>query len=72
MLCFVDGMQALQYIFNTSGYQFSKPAENRASAVLTTGKGIGWAEGCFDCRWKRISSYRSSPQGCNMPATGKS
>jgi hypothetical protein len=37
--------QALQYIFNTSGYNFVKTPEGRASTSLTTGKGIIWADG---------------------------
>ena len=57
MLWYVDSIQALQYIFNTSAYQFSKLPENRASSALTTGKGIVWAEGCCRCLWNHISSY---------------
>jgi hypothetical protein len=52
----IDNTQALQYIFNTAGYHFPKPPDIRARALLTSGKGIIWAEGSFCC-WTCEGAY---------------
>ena len=39
-------LQALQYILNTSAYNFIKTPEVRAATTLSTGKGLVWADGC--------------------------
>ncbi|KAF8510880.1 cytochrome P450 [Hysterangium stoloniferum] len=45
---------ALQYILNTSGYNFPKTLAVRRQATLTTGHGIVWAEGTQHARHRKI------------------
>ncbi|KAF8589231.1 PAH-inducible cytochrome P450 monooxygenase PC-PAH 1 [Ramaria rubella] len=55
-ILFLADPKALQYVFNTGGYNFPKPPETRLSVALTTGKGIAWAEGQQHLRHRKIMS----------------
>ncbi|KAF8576236.1 cytochrome P450 [Ramaria rubella] len=46
--------KALQYILNTSGYNFPKPQQNAATSRLTTGEGIVYARGTQHARHRKI------------------
>lgn len=41
----ISDPKALQYIFQTAGYHFSKPRDRREVSRLVTGRGILWADG---------------------------
>ncbi|GJJ11712.1 hypothetical protein Clacol_005949 [Clathrus columnatus] len=45
---------AIQYILNTSGYNFPKTAASRAGIGLVLGKGLVWAEGTQHSRQRKI------------------
>ncbi|KIJ34439.1 hypothetical protein M422DRAFT_782890 [Sphaerobolus stellatus SS14] len=42
---FTSDPKAIQYIMNTSGYNFPKPADRRVTLEMATGRGPVWAEG---------------------------
>ncbi|KAF8582153.1 cytochrome P450 [Ramaria rubella] len=46
--------KAMQYILNTTGYDFPKPQQKRATSRLTTGKGLTYAQGSQHARQRRI------------------
>ncbi|KIJ34127.1 hypothetical protein M422DRAFT_263776 [Sphaerobolus stellatus SS14] len=46
--------KAMQYIFNTSGYNFHKTRQARVISSLITGKGLSFAEGNIHARQRRI------------------
>ncbi|KAF8583570.1 cytochrome P450 [Ramaria rubella] len=46
--------KAMQYILNTAGYHFHKPQQNTATARLTTGEGLVWAQGAQHARQRKI------------------
>ncbi|GJJ11694.1 hypothetical protein Clacol_005930 [Clathrus columnatus] len=45
---------AIQYILNTSGYNFPKTPSGRASSALILGKGIVWADGAQHAKQRKI------------------
>ncbi|KIJ46597.1 hypothetical protein M422DRAFT_249745 [Sphaerobolus stellatus SS14] len=47
---------ALQYILNTSGYNFPKAADRRLRQEIIVGRGILWAEGAHHARQRKIMS----------------
>ena len=52
-------VQALQYVLNNSQYNFVKTPEGRAAIMLSTGKGLVWADGCL-LSYRNHFSYSSS------------
>ncbi|KIJ27234.1 hypothetical protein M422DRAFT_37891 [Sphaerobolus stellatus SS14] len=46
--------KALQYVFNTSGYNFPKTPDKRILLEILTGRGIAWAEGTQHARHRKI------------------
>jgi len=53
-ILYVVDPKALQYIMNTSGYNFCKPKQNRATTSIIAGKGLSWADGEDHARQRRI------------------
>ncbi|KIJ27600.1 hypothetical protein M422DRAFT_271203 [Sphaerobolus stellatus SS14] len=51
---FTTDPKALQYILNTSGYNFPKPNENRIGSEMLLGRGLVWAEGSQHARQRKI------------------
>lgn len=52
----ISDPKALQYIYQTSGYNFPKAPERRELSRLLMGRGLVWADGklglsCISCRW---------------------
>ncbi|KAF9478118.1 cytochrome P450 [Pholiota conissans] len=50
----VSDPKALQYIYHTAGYNFSKQPERRELTRMLTGRGIVWAEGQEHRRQRKI------------------
>ncbi|KAJ3575283.1 hypothetical protein NP233_g1211 [Leucocoprinus birnbaumii] len=50
----ISDPKALQYIYQTTGYQFQKQAERRAISEAISGKGIIWADGDDHKRHRKI------------------
>ncbi|KAG6808982.1 hypothetical protein H0H92_002100 [Tricholoma furcatifolium] len=50
----VSDPKAVQYIYQTSGYNFPKQLERRESSRLITGKGILWADGTAHKRQRKV------------------
>ncbi|KIJ29586.1 hypothetical protein M422DRAFT_268929 [Sphaerobolus stellatus SS14] len=46
--------KALQYILNTSGYNYPKAADRRVITEILTGRGLVWAEGTQHARHRKI------------------
>ena len=44
----ISDPKAVQYIYQTSGYNFVKLAERRELSRILAGRGILWADGSFD------------------------
>ncbi len=44
-MLFISDPKALQYIFQTSGYNYQKLPERRALSRLHSGHGLVWADG---------------------------
>lgn len=51
---FISDPKAIQYILNTSGYNFHKTAPGRANSMLILGKGLVWADGTQHARQRKI------------------
>ncbi|KIJ55998.1 hypothetical protein M422DRAFT_138272, partial [Sphaerobolus stellatus SS14] len=51
---FTSDPKAIQYIMNTSGYNFPKPADRRVALEMVTGRGLVWAEGAQHARQRKI------------------
>lgn len=58
-MLWISDPKALQYVIQTSGYNFPKQPERRAISRLLTDHGLSWAEGqrIDDRILKPISSY---------------
>ncbi|GJJ11610.1 hypothetical protein Clacol_005845 [Clathrus columnatus] len=53
-ILFISDPKAIQYILNTSGYNFPKPLSNRISSAIILGPGIVSAEGTQHARHRKI------------------
>ncbi|KAF8573774.1 cytochrome P450 [Ramaria rubella] len=53
-ILFTSDPKAIQYILNTSGYNFPKPRQSAAIIRLVTGEGIIWAAGTQHARHRKI------------------
>ncbi|KIJ47476.1 hypothetical protein M422DRAFT_248894 [Sphaerobolus stellatus SS14] len=51
---FTADPKAIQYILNTSGYNFPKPPESRVGSEMLLGRGLVWAEGTQHARQRKI------------------
>ncbi|EKM53348.1 uncharacterized protein PHACADRAFT_124964 [Phanerochaete carnosa HHB-10118-sp] len=50
----ISDPKALQYIYVTSGYRFTKPPDRRALSRLHSGHGLAWAEGEVHQRQRKV------------------
>ncbi|KIJ43581.1 hypothetical protein M422DRAFT_253163 [Sphaerobolus stellatus SS14] len=53
-MLFTSDPKALQYILNTSGYRYPKPADVLVMQELVTGPGLAWAEGAQHARQRKL------------------
>ncbi|KIJ43585.1 hypothetical protein M422DRAFT_169637 [Sphaerobolus stellatus SS14] len=53
-MLFMSDPKAMQYVLNTSGYNYPKTADFRVSMELVTGPGLAWAEGAQHSRQRKL------------------